>query len=310
MTSAAALRRLDPRRAAGRLRSLAGRFRRDPADGWARIKLRTRMGWLRVLLRLSRRSVLGDAGVVVNVTTFGRRAATAFYALESIARGSVRPERMILWLDDPQLLADLPPSLRRLQRRGLEIMKCDDFGPHKKQHPYVTSMAVHSRPLVVADDDILYPRAWLADLVAASQRFPDVINCHRAHLVEVDADGIRPYREWAPRRGTTPGLRVFPTGVSGIIYPPQLLDALAAAGTAFLATAPRADDVWVHAVAVAERIQTRQIRDRQAEFPAVPGTQIGTLYRQNVVEGGNDEQITRTYDRDQVAALVAEPATQ
>ena len=268
------------------------------------------MGWIRFLLRVSRRSVVGDADVVVNVTTFGRRAATAFYALESIARGSIRPRRMILWLDDPRLLADLPQSLRRLERRGLEIAKCPDFGPHKKQQPYATSVDHHTRPLVVADDDILYPRTWLADLVAAARDFPEVINCHRAHLVGVDAGGLRPYREWAPRRGTASGLRVFPTGVSGVIYPPRLLDALAAAGTAFLATAPRADDVWVHAVAVAENIPTRQIRERQAHFDAVPGTQTGTLHRRNVVEGGNDEQIAQTYGSDQVAALIADPTAQ
>ncbi|GGL87412.1 hypothetical protein [Nakamurella endophytica] len=294
------------RRMAGRGRRLARRLRTDPSGAWRTIRVRTRMAVLRAVNRWSPRPVVGTGQVVVNLTTYGHRADTAFYAIESIGLGSVRPRRLILWLDDPAILAHPPRSLDRLQRRGLELLPCPDFGPHNKQYPYAVSTSRHDLPLVAADDDMLYPRRWLRGLVAAYREAPDVINCYRAHLLEFDGDHLRPYLEWTPRTGRQALLSVFPTGVSGVIYPPALLDRLAAAGTGFLQVAPRADDIWVHAVAVANGIRTRQLGDRQQHFTAVPGTQIGTLYRANVREGGNDRQIAAAYSDRLLRPLIEE----
>lgn len=294
------------RRLALRGRSIVRRLATDPSGAWDVIRVRSRMAALRLLNRCSRRSVLGHSPVVVNLTTFGHRAATAFYTIESIGLGQSRPGRLILWVDDPVILDRLPVSLVRLQRRGLEIQRCEDFGPHNKQFPYATSIQRHKEPLVAADDDILYPRRWLQGLLAAYREDPRVITCYRAHRVEFDGDRLKPYLQWTPRTGREAMLGVFPTGVSGVIYPPELLEQLSDRGTEFLSVAPRADDIWVHAVAVASRIHTRQVTERQQYFTAVPGTQIGTLFRVNVREGGNDRQIAMTYTDDLVRILLDE----
>ena len=51
--------------------------------------------------------------------------------------------------------------------------------------------------------------------------------------------------------------------------------------------APRADDVWVSSVAVRAGIRCWQVKPVQAEFPRVPGSQVGTLWGENVKRGGN-----------------------
>ena len=114
------------------------------------------------------------------------------------------------------------------------------------------------------------------------------------------------YASWAPRTSDQPSFAAICIGVSGIIYPPALLDALRDEGEAFMVRAPRADDIWVHAVAVRHGIRTRQVHEPQTEFPAIPGTQIGTLYRQNVTLGGNDEQIARTHSADVTELIIAD----
>ena len=263
-------------------------LRRDPADLAQRAAIRLRLAFLRLSNRLSRRPVVGTGAVVVNLTSFGHRIDLVFYALETIASGRIRPRRLILWLDDAATLAHPPAALRRLQRRGLEICSCTDFGPHKKQYPYALSGP--TLPLVAADDDVLYPRRWLAELLEAAARHPlDVIG-QRAHTITFDGDRVAPYARWVAARGTAASFRTLCTGVSGIYYPLGLLDALLAEGDAFLRVAPRADDLWVYSVAVRHGIRARQVGARQAEYPAIPGSQRGTLYRQNVTEGGNDEQ--------------------
>ena len=56
-------------------------------------------------------------------------------------------------------------------------------------------------------------------------------------------------------------------------------------------------------VAVRKGFTSRQITGRQSEFPPVPGTQQGTLYRTDVKEGGNDIQIQRAYGPNEIARI-------
>src|SRR4051794_26676324 len=92
-------------------RSLRKRAKRGSSYVW--------LAAMRVRNRVSRSSVLGSAEVIVSLTTYGTRLSTVAYAIESIAAGSVRPKRMVLWLDDPSGFEHRPVSLRRLERRGL-----------------------------------------------------------------------------------------------------------------------------------------------------------------------------------------------
>jgi hypothetical protein len=277
----------------------------DPVEARQRIRIRARMTQLRLVNRASRKSVLGDGPVVVNLTTFGHRLATVHYALESIAAGTVRPRRMILWLDEPPALSTPTPELTRLQRRGLEIRHCQNWGPHKKQYPYAL-LDRPDLPLAAADDDVLYPRSWLAGLLGSYRAYPDSISGYRARTITVEDAGMGSYASWDPRTSDQPSFAAICIGVSGIIYPPVLLDALRDEGEEFMVQAPRADDIWVHAVAVRHGIRTRQVHDTQTEFPAIPGTQIGTLYRQNVTLGGNDEQIARTHSAAVTELIIAD----
>jgi hypothetical protein len=272
-----------------------------PAYDWIRrqpVYLYSHLALRRLMLRNARSSapVVGDAPVVVSLTSFGRRVAQVAYAIESIASGSVRPQRLILWLDEPLSLADLPPALLRLQARGLEIRETVDHGPHKKYFPYAISESAHTLPLVTADDDVLYPRDWLAGLLAAYTARPDAVHCYRANLVVVQDGAFLPYTAW-PRCTTTHASHAhFATGVSGVLYPPTMLEDLARRGTAFVEAAPTADDIWLHWVALRLGLPVRQVAARPVHFPYIPGSQKTSLAAANVHGGGNDRWIRGLYD--------------
>jgi hypothetical protein len=271
----------------------------DPRNFADRLRLKAAVSALRLRNRFSRRRVTGSAPVVVNLTSYGHRVHTVFTVLESIGRDRVRPRRLILWLDDPDVLAAPPAELLRLRSRGLELLACPDYGPHKKQFAYATTIhggeTTGELPLVVADDDVLYPRGWLTQLLGAYRRHPEDVHAHRTHRIGLRDGGVAPYAEWTPGRDTEAGFTVFCTGVSGILYPPGLVSALADEGDAFLHRAPHADDVWVHSVMVRHGFRGRQVAAAQAEYPAIPGTQLNTLYGRNVLGGGNDSQIAACF---------------
>ncbi|SBS71225.1 conserved hypothetical protein [uncultured Microbacterium sp.] len=237
---------------------------------------------------------------MVSLTSYGSRLKTVHIAVESIARSRVRPARFILWVSDAGFVDQLPPSLERLRRRGLEIRACPDYGPHKKQFLYASLLASHKIPLVVCDDDAIYPRQWLRGLMSAHRRHPDLVLAYRAHLVRTEGDVILPYSAWPPAVSEIASYAVMGTGVGGLLYPPLLLDAIREEGEAFIVKAPRADDVWVHYVSVRAGIRTMQIASRWRDYPQIPRTQVGTLYGRNVRDGGNDTQVRQTYGAEEI----------
>lgn len=258
---------------------------------------------------VSRASITGSGECVVSLTTYSTRTRYVFLTIESIARGTLKPGRVILWIDDRSILESLPSTLTRLQQRGLEIRQTQNYGPHKKYYPYVCSEDKFSVPLVTADDDIIYPPFWLEGLLSSYRQYPDNVSCYRAHSISISAAGIAPYRQWTPCSDTTPRYGNFSTGASGALYPPGMLRALKLQGTAFLESAPRADDVWLHASALRNGFKTRQVRPSAIEFPVIPGTQGLALSRQNVALDGNDTQIQLTYDIRDIDLLCAESTT-
>jgi len=267
---------------------------------WHRSRLA--VAWLGFTDSLLRRRVTGDCPVVVSLTTHGERLKTVHSSIQSIVAGTVRPSRLILWLDgDPA--QPLTPQLQRLRARGLEIRFDRHFGPHKKYYSYVRQFADAGLALVTADDDVLYARDWLVGLVQAHRVRPDLVNCYMARRVATGAGGLAPYRDWRYADSSEPSPRNFALGVGGVIYPPRFVEVLRDAGEAFRRHCPKADDIWLHAMALRHGFSVRQIAP-QPVFPlGVPFTQEQALFLTNQLAGGNDAQITATYSGDDLRRL-------
>lgn len=155
---------------------------------------------------LGRRSVVDPASRVdVSLASHGHRIDRVWVAIEAIARGDARPRRIHLVLDEGDAV---PQSLRRLQRRGLEIVHVDaTLGPHKKHYPSASGPRDPDVPLATADDDAIYPPTWLAGLLAAAERSPDALIAHRAHRIAIDAIGSGPTRRGSPAPRRVPRTR-------------------------------------------------------------------------------------------------------
>ncbi|PTL73478.1 hypothetical protein C1I63_11900 [Rathayibacter caricis DSM 15933] len=254
----------------------------------------------------SRAPVTAPDGPVVSLTSYSKRVDQVHLTIESIARGSQKPSRLILWLDEQERLANPPRALRRLVARGLEIRETPNYGPHKKYYPYAAGTAHHSVPLVTSDDDTMYPEEWLASLVRAHRVDPEMVVAHRVNLIEIRDGAIAPYSSWRRATSTSLSPRNFAVGVRGILYPPAFLDVLREQGTGFEDVAPRADDVWLHWNLIRSGRRVRPILELPAEdfLPVRGGGRVAGLWASNIDSGGNDEQIRRTYAPEEVAVIV------
>ncbi|MCB4207998.1 hypothetical protein [Arthrobacter sp. UM1] len=269
------------------------------------------MGRLRAANHLSRRPVTGEAPFDLCLTSYGARLSAVPYAVESIAAGRVRPRRLILWISDDGFAPESSPMLRRLMDRGLEVLRTRDIGPHKKWHPYASGEAGGGiRPLVVADDDILYDRSWLAMLADEYARTPDGLFGLRGHFIGTDAaQSLLPYRSWrpaAPQDGLSH--RVFLTSGAGTVLTPELQEAMLSQGEAFLEHAPKADDIWLNVSAVRAGLRRRVLDSEAIRCVTFPRTQGVALHRSNVSDGGNDRQLAASLDPELIERIAEEPA--
>ncbi|MBN9213838.1 MAG: hypothetical protein ABS62_03025 [Microbacterium sp. SCN 70-200] len=268
--------------------------------------------WLRSSRPFGARRVTDSAGeAVICMTTRGRRLADVWVAIESIGRGTVRPARLILWLDEPRRL---PARLKRLRARGIEIR----FTPagnrvHTKYWPYIESEPLE-RPLVLADDDIVYPPTWLEVLLREHHKTPDLVVAYRAHVIGMTGEDFTPYAQWRSCDDDTASFAHLATSVSGQVLPVALQRALHAEGVAFRELAPTNDDIWIHRTAVGAGIRTRQALPGQRHWPFVPGSQGEGLNIVNVVGGANDAQlatchtaVTRQRIRDDIDRAAVTP---
>jgi len=247
-----------------------------------------------------------DTPLIVSLTSIPTRLNKVHLCIESILRQSCRPDLVLLWLDDAVGEA-LPPSLLRLRKRGLVIRRCRNIRSYAK---IIYTLQEHPDAIVVtADDDFFYPPRWLHDLYSAYQREPQLIHCHRAHLMALDADSrLRPYRMWDFE---SPGFQgpsklLLPAGSAGVLYPVGSLAPEVHNEAVFTTICPTSDDVWLKAMSLMQGTSCKKVRRYQSDFVQIQGTQTTALWRDNVIAGHNDEHLRAVFDRYHLVPLLKE----
>lgn len=267
------------------------------------VEASARSVWLHRAAKSDQFRITHPDGPVVSLTTYGNRINYVHIAIESIARGELKPSRLILWLDQKSAKGVLPGALRKQAQRGLEIKTCEDLGPHKKYYPYLESCGAIETPLVTADDDLLYPKSWLKKLVHEHRRHPDVVNCYRARRIRFDGQELARYENWELTKSTDPSFCHFAGSGAGAILPVPLQVFIKRAGTAFLSCCQNADDIWLHVQSLRAGYRVRQIQKREFRLIEIPGSQMQALHHNNLAGGGNDRQIVATYSRSDLEML-------
>lgn len=245
--------------------------------------------------------------ITVSLTTIPERIATVHLVIESLLRQSIKPDRIVLWLEKENFPdSAIPHALRRQEERGLTIKRCENLRSYKKLIPALEAFPADI--IVTGDDDVFYPRTWLERLVQAWEADHGAIPCHRAHRIRLDGKGnIRPYLEWdleviAPNERSH---LLFPTGVGGVLHFPGCFgsDGEVLKHDQFTQLAPTADDVWFKAMALRAGVPTRLVKEQATlhrgrvwdDIFGIPGTQTSSLWETNKHKAGNDRQIRAVF---------------
>ena len=238
---------------------------------------------------------------IVSLTSFPQRIATLSECVESLKLQSLRPERIILNLSReqfPNRERDLPADLLEKVDSLFEIRWVDgDLAPHKK---YLYSMQDYPDfPVITVDDDVVYSKNLVETLQQAHLNNRHAVICERANLVMFRPDGsLRNYDGWIYDcqflRGSAT-YQLLPTGVGGVLYPPNSLPREAFDPTAISRTCLRADDLWLKVMTAANGYPVWMPQQRVG-FKTIQKAQAVGLWRANSYQNQNDLALRRVLD--------------
>lgn len=194
--------------------------------------------------------------VIVSLTSFPEAIPYAKIAINSILNGSVLPDKLILYLTFAQFeKTGLPDELTKLAEEQpiFEIRNYDDdIRSYRKLIPALIDFP--NDIIVTVDDDVVYHRDLLKQLLQMHAEYPNAVLAHRAKLIK---PGLA-YRKWRKYRWyhflfnkIHSGFLNLQTGVAGVLYPPHCLKAEMLDPEQFKKLAPTTDDIWFWAAAVA-----------------------------------------------------------
>ena len=164
-----------------------------------------------------------ENSVIVSLTSYGNRVkGSAVYTVYSLLRQRVRPERVVLWLDEKEFNSqNLPDDLRFLCDYGLEVRFGKDIGPYTK---IIHSLsAFPDKHIITADDDLYYTRTFVEEFVEAHRQHPQAIITAWGKMPTLEANG-KPatYDAWPEYHRVPQGFEydvqtLFPMGVGGVL---------------------------------------------------------------------------------------------
>lgn len=253
---------------------------------------------LPLLYRLSRtRAAATRIPVEVSLTSFPDRLPRLWLTLQSLLRQTVRPERIVLRLAKSQFPNgenDLPLSLRRTLMQGVTLEWVDeDLRSYKKFFP--AWPVKDGLALVTVDDDIFYPTRLLERLWQRHLEQPSAVVAAYTHRMTFDSRGdLLPYARWDFRTEAQDPHLFFGSG-GGTLFPAGTLHEDATRRDLALKLCPRADDIWLNAMARLQGTPVVRAALSAAILPVL-NPHTDNLARTNLDEGENDRQLRALRD--------------
>ncbi len=232
--------------------------------------------------------------LIVTMTTIPPRVSKIHQVIWRLLEQSVKPDKIIIYLGKEKFQGiELPFTLRlQIKLFGIEIRYVEDIGPHTK---YFYAISEFKNDIVITtDDDIRYTNDLIEELYNSYKRHPKAVSARRCHLITFDENFvIKKYNEWLYKHSKLidiPSMLLFPTGVGGVLYPPNTLHPEVYNLENIKKLTLKNDDVWLKFMEVLNA--TPVVMTQPFIIKHVKGSQKVALNQDNVRGQGNDIYIS------------------
>ena len=186
-----------------------------------------------------------EANYVVSLTTYPARVGNVWRVIEMAAnqRGIKEKYAICLYLIKSEFEGiDLPAKIKELQARGLTVKFNEENLKCYNKYFYAFT-DYPDKTIITIDDDLLYNHHTISKLIKFNKKYSDCIAFNRGNLLIKD----NPYKDWPfIHNMTTPCFNAFPTGVGGVLYPPNCCGSTVTNLNVIKQTCLRADDLWLN----------------------------------------------------------------
>lgn len=233
--------------------------------------------------------------LVVSLTSFPGRFPNLELVIKSLKNQLWQPEKIILWVSYADY-QHLPAEVINLQDSLFDILQCDDLKSYKKLIPALELFP--NKVIVTADDDLYYWPTWLKKLIEKHRKKPTAIVAHRVH--RINPDKINQYRDWEHSCNSAESQQLsplnFPTGVAGILYPPNCFHNDVLNRELFLKLCPTGDDIWFYWM-YRMKGHCAVGTGMKDSYISIDHYMVPNLYENNVFYGDNDRQLSNMINR-------------
>lgn len=241
---------------------------------------------------------LCDHEVVVSLTSYGQRIHEVWLTIESIMQGTVLPNHIVLWLGENEKNNILPVALQRQQKRGLEIMYCEDIRSYKKLIPSLRKYP--EACIITIDDDLIYEPDIIENLINSYIKFPNAVSACRIHKIKTAHGGkVCPYMSWEHFKfDSKPSFENFLTSGGGTLFPPNSFSDEVFNKDVFMDICRYADDVWFQAMLILNGTKVKKAFTHSAkgqDYITHDSEYDEGLFSINITR--NDEQIRAVFDK-------------
>ncbi len=228
--------------------------------------------------------------IVVSLTSIPDRLPYAHYPIRCMLRQTVKPDKIVLYLDKNRLTDDdIPAELYELKKNGLDIVYVDDLGPHTK---YFYALQTYNDCYVITiDDDTIYNRTLIRELLQAECKHRGSVCARRVRAYRFTQQGIpypySSYKELIDKFSYT-GKHLLALGVGGVLYPPHCLNPADFELDNMHKLAHNNDDIWLRAMELLNGIEVVKAKGRGYRDLFVQKSQDIALCKENHAYGNDD----------------------
>lgn len=231
--------------------------------------------------------------IILSLTTYNKRYKTIGLTLKSLLLQTVKPDKIIVWLDDDIPENRITEEMKEFEKYGIEYRHTNlNIKPHNK---YYHAMCEFPNDIIITvDDDIIYPKSMIEELINMYEKYPDSVCARRVHLMTFDSeDNLKKYNDWKYeyRRSTKPSHLLCATGVAGVLYPPHALPQEAFNADNIKEYCLNADDIWLKVMEIKNDVKVVWAKNHLVLPPLVKNSQTFTLNSINVLQNENDKYI-------------------
>ncbi len=230
--------------------------------------------------------------LIVSLTSYEKRINYAHISIESVFNQNLKPDLVILWLSRKEFNEEkIPKKIKRLESRGLLIKYVNENIKSYKKLFY--ALKKYQKSIIITiDDDTIYSKNFIKNLYSTYESNKNCVIANRCSKILKKSNNIvDKYVKWPIITSPGKSYNFFPTGIGGILYPPDILNDEVFNKDLFSSLCEDADDVWFKAMSLLNKKMvfcTGKIND----FISLKKLQNNNaLWKKNVINNENDKKI-------------------